>query len=93
MNIIGLCFFLALGLQQAATSCIGHEIGVGDVAKAKRFYKASQQVSVCFIGGAVFTLYVFHDYIIRVFTNIEAVHTIFGNVIVLAVMAALPDMW
>jgi Na+-driven multidrug efflux pump len=35
----------------------------------------------------------FHNYIIRIFTNIEAVHEIFGNVIVLAVMAALPDMW
>jgi Na+-driven multidrug efflux pump len=39
------------------------------------------------------TLYVFHNYIIRVFTNIEAVHTIFGDVIVLAALAALPDMW
>ena len=93
MNIIGLCFFLALGLQQAATSCIGHEIGVANVTKAKKFYWVSQQVSACFIFGAVFILYMFHNYIIRIFTNIEAVHEIFGNVIVLAVMAALPDMW
>jgi len=61
LNIIGLCFFLALGLQQAATSCIGHEIGVGNVAQAKKFYQVSQQVSACFVGGAALTFYLFHN--------------------------------
>ena len=53
-------FFLALGLQQAASSNIGHEIGRKNIEKAKLFMNITNKVSVMFIGSAVFSFYVFH---------------------------------
>jgi Na+-driven multidrug efflux pump len=60
LNIVGLMFFLALGLQQAASSNIGHEIGRKNIEKAKLFMNITNKVSVMFIGSAVFSFYVFH---------------------------------
>lgn len=81
-----------MGLQQAASSCIGHEIGKGNVAAAKHVYKVAQYLSLIFITASVVGLYAFHGYIIGLFTNIEQVHIIFNQVILLIVSSAIPDM-
>ena len=53
-------FFLALGLQQAASSNIGHEIGRKNIKKAKLFMNITNKVAIMFIGCAVFSFYIFH---------------------------------
>ena len=93
LNIVGLMFFLSLGLQQAASSNIGHEIGRQNIEKAKLYMSITNKVALLFIGSAVISFYIFHNSIIRVFTNILGVQDAFASVIGLAVMATFPDMW
>lgn len=73
LNILGLLFFLALGLQQAASSNIGHEIGRQNIEKAKLYMNITNKVAALFIGSAVLSFYIFHTKIIKVFTNILSV--------------------
>ena len=89
---MNLLFFIALGLQQAASSCIGHEIGKGNAKAAKEVFKVALYISMLTIGGSIFIFFVFHNHIIKLFTNIKQVHILFDDVFLLIVSATIPDM-
>jgi len=55
--------------------------------------KITNKVAFLFIGSAVVSFYIFHNSIIKLFTNIIGVQDAFASVIGLAVMATFPDMW
>ena len=38
MNIVALCYMVAIGFEQASCTLVGMQIGKGDIHKAKQFY-------------------------------------------------------
>lgn len=93
LNIIGLMFFLSLGLQQAASSNIGHEIGRKNIGKAKQYMYTTNVIAFITVSIAVIIFYIKQEFIIKVFTNSEDVQAAFNDVAYLAVTATFPDMW
>ena len=40
MNIVAFAYMVAMGLEQAACTLVGMQIGKGDIIKAKQFYRS-----------------------------------------------------
>ncbi len=52
LNLAGAAFMIPLGVGSAATVCVGHAVGAGDVARAARFGWTAILIGATFASGA-----------------------------------------
>ena len=93
MNMVAFMFMFALGLNSAACTTIGHQIGRGDIARAKEYYHISRHIAFFIIAIAVTCMMTFKHNIIGLFTNIESVKFQCEACIFLAALGTFPDLW
>ena len=68
MNIILITYMLTMGLEQAACTLVGQQIGRGDLKSAKILYKSLLHVSACMLSLTSFGLYAYKETIINFLT-------------------------
>ena len=68
MNIILIAYMITMGLEQAACTLIGHQIGDGNIPKAKAIYQGLLQVSAFMLITTSFGLYLAKEHIISLLT-------------------------
>lgn len=93
MNIIAFMFMFALGLSTAACTTVGHQIGRGDIEKARKYYYVSRHIAFVIILMAVTCLMTFKNHLIGLFTNIESVKEKCQEVLIFAACGTIPDLW
>ena len=93
MNIIATMFMLSMGVQTAACSCIGQQIGRQNIQKAKEYMRVLNHTAFVLITASVLSLLIYKKQIIGIFTNIESVKEQCYAVIGIAAMGTFPDMW
>lgn len=83
----------ALGLNTAACTTVGQQIGRGEMQKAKEYYYISRHIAMSIIVIAVGILLTYKESLLQVFTNIESVKAKCDEVLIYAAIGTFPDLW
>jgi Na+-driven multidrug efflux pump len=86
-------FMFGMGLSNAVCTTVGHQIGRGDHAKAKKYYQVSRHIALTLIVVVVTIQRTQKTNIIGLFTNIDSVKDKCFEVILYQAIGTFPDLW
>jgi len=92
-NIYYTSFSMPIGMMTAASSCIGKQIGSGDVAKARQYYAAYKHLSFFFILTCFIILYFSWNPLFSLFTTSEDILKIGRSIRLLICIVMVFDHW
>jgi MATE family multidrug resistance protein len=93
INIVGIIFMIAMGIQQASSANIGWAIGTGDIYKAKEYLYVSNWIAFVLSSVCTLIFLLFGKQMVMVFTSSESLIKICTNSLGLVSCGLWPDMW
>ena len=99
MTILCLGIMVGMGLQQAASTRVGQEIGKGNISEAKEYYLATKCVAALFFSIIIGLTYLFGDQLIMVFLNKDdavisaEARRICNQMLIYCLLSKLGDYW
>ena len=91
MNVVVLAYMFATGFEAAACALIGQQIGKGDVAKAKLYYKSCVAITSIVLVNVAIGMYFFKNKLIGIFTHDPKLIELSLSVIWLLSISSFPD--
>jgi len=92
INLVAVIWMVSVGLQQAASSSIGQQIGKGDVKKAGEYYNVLNKIAVILFLAVLVIVYIFKTNLIMLFTGNKEIITMSTAVFCIALVGTFPDL-
>lgn len=91
MQIVHMSYQVALGLEQAACTLVGRQIGKNNIPKAKQFYRSFQIFTSIAVGTTSVLVYVLKEHLVNIFTVDPTVVSTIVKVIWVISFSNFPD--
>ena len=91
MNIILITYMITMGLETAACTLVGQEIGANNLGEARKLFDSIMKVSTCMLLTTSLGLFVFKEQIVSILTPDEDIRKLAISVIWLISFNTFPD--